>query len=47
MFHLEQERDRLIRENKDIKDKAKSDVKNLEEYIQQEAKVVKEKVKQV
>ena len=35
MFRLEQERDMLVRENKDIKDKAKSDVKDLEEYIQQ------------
>ena len=45
MFILEQETSRLIIENKQIKDKAKTDVRNLEEYIQQEAKDVKEKVK--
>ena len=44
-YILEQERNILIIENKYIKDKAKTDVKNLEEYIQQEAKHVKEKVK--
>ena len=45
LFILEQEREILIKENKSIQDKAKTDIKQLEEYIQQEAKAVKEKVK--
>ena len=45
LYNLEQERDRLIKENKSIEQKAKTDVKNLEEYIQQEANAVREKVK--
>ena len=47
LYNLEQERDRLIKENKSIEEKAKTDVKNLEEYIQQEANAVREKVKKV
>ena len=44
---LKQEKDKLAEENKTIREKAFADVKDLEEYIQQEAKVVKDKVKQL
>ena len=44
---LKQEKDKLAEENKTIRDKANTDVRELEEYIQQEARAVKEKVKQL
>ena len=46
LYCLEQERDKLIEENKNIKDEANTKVRELEENIQQEAKAVKHKVKQ-
>ena len=47
LFILQQEKDKWEAENKTIRDKANTDVRELEEYIQQEAKAVKEKVKQL
>ena len=35
----------MVKENKHIKEKANNEVRQLEEYIQQEAKAVREKVK--
>ena len=45
LYNLQQEKDKLVKENKHIKEKANTEVRQLEEYIQQEAKAVREKVK--
>ena len=47
LYSLEQEKETLIKENKSIKDKANTEVRELEEYIKQEAKSVQEKVKKL
>ena len=47
LFILQIEKDKLEAANKTIRDKANTDVRELEEYIQEEARVVKEKVKQL
>ena len=47
LYNLEQEKEYLKLENKSIKEKANTEVRELEEYIQQEAKAVNYRVKKL